>query len=47
MHQGRILLIDSQVHGAEFYRKLGYVEEGEVFEEAGIPHIRLWKRDLV
>lgn len=39
-------VLDSQVYVAEFYRKLGFIEEGEVFEEAGIPHIRMWKKNL-
>ena len=28
----------AQTHAIEFYRRYGFVEHGEVFEEAGIPH---------
>jgi predicted GNAT family N-acyltransferase len=28
----------AQTHAREFYRRYGFVEAGEVFEEAGIPH---------
>ena len=28
----------AQTHAIEFYRRYGFVEAGEVFEEAGIPH---------
>ena len=28
----------AQTHALEFYRRHGFVERGEIFEEAGIPH---------
>jgi predicted GNAT family N-acyltransferase len=28
----------AQTHAREFYRRYGFVEGGEIFEEAGIPH---------
>ena len=28
----------AQTHALEFYGRYGFVENGEVFEEAGIPH---------
>ena len=28
----------AQTHAIEFYRRHGFVERGEIFEEAGIPH---------
>ena len=28
----------AQTHALEFYRRYGFVEAGEVFDEAGIPH---------
>lgn len=31
--------LSSQLHAQAFYEKLGFVPQGEVFEEAGIPHI--------
>ena len=41
----RRIVLHAQTHAAAFYRRLGFAEEGGVFEEAGIPHIRMW-RDL-
>jgi predicted GNAT family N-acyltransferase len=38
------IVLHAQVNVAGFYRQLGYVEEGDVFEEAGIPHITMRKR---
>lgn len=37
----RALVLNSQVVAVPFYRKLGFVEEGPVFDEAGIPHTRM------
>ena len=39
-------LLSSQVHACPFYEKLGFVQAGEVFMEAGIPHVSM-KRSLV
>ena len=33
--------LHAQTHAAGFYRKLGFREFGEEFEEAGIPHIAM------
>ncbi len=33
--------LNSQLQAASFYEKLGFKAEGEVFEEAGIEHIRM------
>lgn len=33
--------LDAQVDAIEFYRRLGFVEEGEVFMDAGIAHKRM------
>ena len=38
------IVLHAQVSVASFYRQLGYVEEGDVFDEAGIPHITMRKR---
>ena len=35
------IVLNSQTHVADFYARLGFVAEGEVFDEAGIPHIRM------
>lgn len=37
------IVLHAQVSVAGFYRRLGYVEEGDVFDEAGIPHIAMRK----
>jgi len=38
------IILHAQVAVAGFYRRLGYVEEGDLFDEAGIPHIAMRKR---
>lgn len=38
------IVLHAQVSVADFYRRLGYVAEGDVFDEAGIPHIAMRKR---
>lgn len=38
------LYLDAQTHVKNFYEKLGYTQEGEVFEEVGIPHVVMVKR---
>jgi predicted GNAT family N-acyltransferase len=40
----RALVLNAQVAAAAFYRKLGFVEEGPLFDEAGIPHTRMVRR---
>jgi predicted GNAT family N-acyltransferase len=34
-------VLHAQTRAAPFYARYGFVAEGEVFEEAGIPHIRM------
>jgi len=38
------ITLHAQLTAKEFYTKLGYCEEGEVFEEAGIAHVSMRKR---
>lgn len=38
------IVLHAQVTVAEFYSRLGYVAEGDVFDDAGIPHIAMRKR---
>ncbi len=38
------IVLHAQVAVAGFYRQLGYVEEGDLFDEAGIPHIAMRKK---
>lgn len=37
----REVVLNAQTHAARFYRRLGFVEEGGVFDDAGIPHIAM------
>ncbi|WP_445634146.1 N-acetyltransferase domain-containing protein [Nostoc sp. DSM 114161] len=39
----REVVIHSQEYIKDLYQKLGFVEEGEIFEEAGIPHVKMRK----
>lgn len=34
----REVALSAQTHAVRFYRQHGFVEEGEIYEEAGIPH---------
>lgn len=38
--------INAQLYVKDFYQKLGFEQQGEVFEEAGIPHIEMRLRSL-
>ncbi|HAJ44373.1 MAG: hypothetical protein UV53_C0002G0035 [Candidatus Azambacteria bacterium GW2011_GWE1_42_9] len=38
--------LDAQDHARKFYEKLGFKQEGEVFMEVGIPHIKMFM-DLI
>jgi predicted GNAT family N-acyltransferase len=38
-----VVALSAQTHAAGFYARAGYVAEGEVYEEAGIPHIAMQK----
>lgn len=33
--------LSSQYHAREFYQKLGFIEQGDRYEEAGIDHVRM------
>lgn len=35
------VMLNAQTHAAPFYRRFGFVQEGEEFMEAGIPHIQM------
>jgi predicted GNAT family N-acyltransferase len=37
------LKLNAQCHAQAFYEKLGYIPVGDVFDEAGIPHIAMEK----
>jgi predicted GNAT family N-acyltransferase len=38
------IVLHAQVAVAGFYQRLGYVEKGDVFDDAGIPHIAMRKK---
>ena len=43
-HQGRrVVVLHAQVSVVKFYEKLGYIGEGDEFEEAGIQHLSMRK----
>jgi predicted GNAT family N-acyltransferase len=35
------VIVDAQVRAVPFYRGFGFVEEGDEFMDAGIPHVRM------
>jgi len=37
------LILNAQLYVRDFYLKLGYLEEGEIFQEADIDHIKMTK----
>lgn len=40
---GEKIVLNAQFHVKGFYERLGYKQVGEVFVEAGIPHVRMEK----
>ena len=38
------MVLDAQTYALGFYEKLGFAAEGPVFDDAGIPHRRMWLR---
>ena len=40
----RIVEISAQISAINFYKKLGYFEEGDKYIEAGIEHIKMKKK---
>ncbi len=43
-HHYQTALLNSQLYIKSLYEKLGFRQVGEVFEEAGIPHIKMKKQ---
>lgn len=39
----RTVRLSAQLHAADFYARAGFVVIGEVYEEAGIPHVAMQK----
>jgi predicted GNAT family N-acyltransferase len=40
----RELVLDAQLSAIQFYERLGFAAEGEVFDDVGIPHRRMRRR---
>jgi predicted GNAT family N-acyltransferase len=38
------IVLGAQVIARDFYRRLGYVDEGPVFDDAGLPHVMMRKK---
>lgn len=48
LHGAKEVLLGSQLHAVGFYEKIGFEPYGEVFDDAGIPHIHMkLKRDAL
>jgi predicted GNAT family N-acyltransferase len=43
-YSGAAFTLDAQIQALPFYERLGYVAEGPVFDDAGIPHRLMFKR---
>lgn len=37
------LELSAQVHATPFYAKAGFIVDGDVYDEAGIPHVRMYR----
>ena len=41
-HDYRQVSVDAQPHSTPFYHRFGFVEQGEAFKDAGLPHIKMF-----
>jgi predicted GNAT family N-acyltransferase len=41
VHDYPQVYVDAQTYAAPFYRSFDFVEEGKIFKEAGLPHIKM------
>jgi ElaA protein len=41
---GRGIRISAQAHLARFYGSLGFVVQGDPYDEDGIPHVQMWRQ---
>jgi predicted GNAT family N-acyltransferase len=39
---GQSIYLNAQTERIRFYQRLNFVAEGEIFMDAGIPHIKMW-----
>ena len=40
----KLLILNAQLHVKDFYLHLGYIPEGDIFQEANIDHIKMTKK---
>lgn len=38
-----MITLDAQYHAKGFYEKFGFAQDGEIFEEVGMPHIKMFR----
>jgi len=41
-HEYKQINVDAQTYAMPFYRNFGFVEQGEAFMDAGLPHIKMF-----
>ena len=41
-HENRIIL-SSQLYAKELYESVGFIVESDIYDEAGIPHVKIYK----
>lgn len=40
-HEHKQVDVDAQTHAVKFYRRFDFVEQGETFVDAGLPHVKM------
>jgi ElaA protein len=43
-HRGKTIKLSAQHHLVKFYNALGFIEQGDIYDEDGIPHILMVRR---
>ena len=43
-HDAEEIILGAQLTACEFYKRLGFLEEGAVFDDGGIPHVMMRKK---
>lgn len=42
-HQAKRVVLHARISASNFYRKMNYRTDEHLFEEVGIPHLKMWK----